>query len=114
MGKTGVTGLLCAALKSDELQFVKTFTADIFAILCSVHFKLFLLNCVTGTIQVAEGHKYLSLGPHAPSRQHDGQTCSRQMLEDYIKLGHILFRSHTCQFIFYSLSYNSMLSSHIC
>ena len=99
-------------LKSDELEFVNTFSANIFAILCYVHFTLFLLNGSTGTIQVTEGHKHLPRGPHAAYRPHVGQPCSRQMLQDYIKLGHFLFHSHTLPvyLLLFTLQFDAVIS----
>jgi hypothetical protein len=49
-------------LKSEELWSVNIFSANIFAILCSVHLTIFLLNCITGVLQATEGNTFLK-GP---------------------------------------------------
>jgi hypothetical protein len=54
-------------LKSDELQFVDIFSANKVATLCSADLLYCLLNCITETIQVTKGHRYI------PRRPRDGQ-----------------------------------------
>jgi hypothetical protein len=49
-------------LTSDEFWYVNIFSANKVAILCSVDLLHCLLNCITETIQVAEGHRYSPLG----------------------------------------------------
>jgi len=59
-------------LTSDEFWYVNIFSANKVAILCSVDLLHCLLNCITETIQVTEGHRYSPLGPH------DGQPCTEK------------------------------------
>jgi hypothetical protein len=46
-------------LKSDELRSVNIFSANIFAILRSVHLIICLFNCIIGTLQATEGNTFL-------------------------------------------------------
>jgi hypothetical protein len=59
-------GLLCVALKSDELQLSNVYAANKFTILFSRPIILHLLNCtrIIENIQVTEGRKYFLLGLH--------------------------------------------------
>ena len=41
------------------LRSVNIFSANIFAMLCSIHLIIFLLNCITGTLQATEGNAFL-------------------------------------------------------
>jgi hypothetical protein len=60
-------------LKSDESWYVNIFSANKITILCSVDLLHCLLNCITETIQVTEGQRYIPQGPH------DGQPCTEKV-----------------------------------
>ena len=66
---------MCAVLRSDELQFLNTASANKIAVLRSVDPvpTLCSLNCITVTIQGTEGRKHVPRGSHATGRPHSRQ-----------------------------------------